>query len=97
VNVVSLTPGVAAWAPDGRSIVVAERDDDEPGYNGDPERVGDRMASESFAPTQPQRSVRAPVAPDESPATVTVGATLDRAARKAAAIDRARSRMDEVY
>jgi gamma-glutamyltranspeptidase len=97
VNVVSLTPGVAAWAPDGRSIVVAERDDDEPGYNGDPERVGDRMASESFAPTEPLRSVRAPVAPDESPATVTVGATLDRAARNAAAFDRAWSRMDEVY
>jgi gamma-glutamyltranspeptidase len=97
VNVVSLTTGVAAWAPDGRSLVIAGRDDDEPGYNGDPERVGDRAAAESFAPTEPLRTVRAPVAPDEAPATVAVSAAVDRQARNAEAFDRAWSRIDEVY
>lgn len=97
VNVVSLTSGVAAWAPDGRTILVGVRDDDEPGYNGDPERVGDRAASESFAPTEPLRSVAAPVAPDEAPATVAVNAAADRAARNAESFDRAWERIDQVY
>lgn len=97
VNTVSLNRGVPAWAPDGRAILVAPRADDEPGYNGDPDRVGDRRASESFSPGEGMVSVRAPVEPDASPAAVAVSATLDRAARNGDAFDRAWDRMDRAY
>jgi gamma-glutamyltranspeptidase len=97
VNLVSLQRGVPAWSPDGRSIVIGERGADEPGYNGDPDRVGDRTASESFVPAEQLVRVNAPVAPDESPDTLAVGARLDRAARNAEAFDRAWERVDRVY
>ena len=48
VNTVALRRGVPAWTPDGRTILIAERGSDEPGYNGDPDRAIDRVATESF-------------------------------------------------
>ena len=42
-----------AWSPDGRTILVAERGSDESGYNGDPDRVGDRRAAEALKLTAP--------------------------------------------
>ena len=48
VNTVALRRGVPAWAPDGRTLIIAERGSDEPGYNGDPDRAIDRVATESF-------------------------------------------------
>ncbi len=98
VNVVSVRRGVPAWSPDGRSILVAERGADEPGYNGDPDRSIDRGASETFAPSSQQLvRVNAPVAPDEKPAAVTVDVALDRASRNADAFDRLWTRLDRVY
>ncbi len=97
VNVVSLHGGVPAWSPNGRSILLAQRPEDEPGYNGDPDRFGDRTASESFGIADSLVSVQAPVAPDESPAVVKVAATADRRARNTEAFDRAWERIDRVY
>jgi gamma-glutamyltranspeptidase len=98
VNTVALRRGVPAWAPDGRTILIAERGADEPGYNGDPDRAIDRTATESFSPsTQQLVVVTAPVAPDEKPVTVGVGVSVDRAARNAEAFDRLWARMDRVY
>ena len=98
VNTVVLRRGVPAWAPDGRTIIVAERGADEPGYNGDPDRAIDRVASESFTPsTQQLAVVSAPVAPDETPVNVPVAVTLNRATRNAEAFDRVWNRMDRVY
>jgi gamma-glutamyltranspeptidase/glutathione hydrolase len=98
VNAVALRRGVPAWSPDGRSILIAERGSDEPGYNGDPDRAIDRSASESFSrPAQQLVVVNAPVAPDEKPVDVAVGVTVDRATRNAEAFDRYWSRTDRVY
>jgi gamma-glutamyltranspeptidase len=98
VNTVTLRRGVPAWSPDGRSILVAERGNDEPGYNGDPDRSIDRVAAEQFSPTtQHLVVVSAPAAPDESPTAVSVGVTIDRAARNAEAFDRLWERTDRVY
>ena len=98
VNTVTLRRGVPSWAPNGRTILIAERSPDEPGYNGDPDRGIDRGASESFAPSSQQLVVvNAPVAPDEKPVSVTVAVSVDRAARNAEAFDRLWSRMDRVY
>lgn len=98
VNTVTSRRGLPAWAPDGRAILVAERGADEPGYNGDPDRGIDRAATEAFTPAAQQLvQVAAPVAPDEEPAPVAVGAVLDRAARNAEAFDRLWDRLDRVY
>ena len=98
VNAVTLRRGVPSWSPDGRTILIAERSPDEPGYNGDPDRGIDRGASEWFAPSAQQLVVvNAPVAPDEKPVKVAVGVSVDRAARNAEAFDRVWSRMEHVY
>ena len=98
VNTVALRRGVPSWSPDGRTILIAERGSDEPGYNGDPDRAIDRSASESFSQsTQQLVVVNAPVAPDEKPVNVTLGVTVDRAARNAEAFDRYWARTDRVY
>jgi hypothetical protein len=98
VNAVALRRGVPSWSPDGRTLLIAERGADEPGYNGDPDRAIDRTATEQFSPgAQQMVVVDAPVAPDETPVNVTVGVSLDRAARNAEAFDRVWTRMDRVY
>jgi gamma-glutamyltranspeptidase len=98
VNAVTLRRGVPSWAPDGRTILVAERGGDEPGYNGDPDRAIDRSASESFTQsTQQLVVVNAPVAPDEKPVNVALGVSVDRATRNAEAFDRYWARTDRVY
>ena len=98
VNTVALRRGVPSWAPDGRTILVTERGPDEPGYNGDPDRSIDRIATESFSQSAQQIVVvNAPVAPDEKPVSVTVGIAVDRVTRNAEAFDRYWTRMDRVY
>jgi gamma-glutamyltranspeptidase/glutathione hydrolase len=98
VNTVALRRGVPSWAPDGRTILIAERGADEPGYNGDPDRAIDRVATESFTPSaQTLAIVSAPVAPDETPVNVPVGLSVDRATRNAEAFDRLWNRLDRVY
>lgn len=98
VNLVSQVRGVPAWAPDGEAILVADRASDDVGYNGDPDRVGDRTVGETLAPAeQTLVMVRAPVAPDASPATVAVNLPLDRRARNVEAFDRVWERVDRVY
>lgn len=98
VNTVTARRGVPAWAPDGRTILVAERGGDEPGYNGDPDRAIDRVATESFTPAAQQLvSVAAPTEPDERPAIVAAGWSVDRGSRNAEAFDRLWERLDRVY
>lgn len=97
VNVVSSRRGEPTWSPDGKTILLAEQAAGEPGYNGDPDRVGDRSASEVFGATSQLLTVQAPAAPDETPAAVGVEAPLDRAARNAETFDRLWQRVERVY
>jgi gamma-glutamyltranspeptidase len=97
VNLVSSSRGDPAWAPDGRTVLVAERSLDEPGYNGDPERVGDRAVAEALSSNEGLVSVPAPFAPDEGMRRLAVASVPDRAARNAEAFDRFWQRIDRVY
>ena len=97
VNFIAAAAGDVAWAPDGRVILVAERGDDDVGYNGDPDRVGDRRASESLANANRLLTITVPAAPDSTPAAVSVSATADRATRNAEAFDRFSRRIERTY
>ena len=97
VNFIAAAAGDVAWAPDGRVILVAERGDDDVGYNGDPDRVGDRRASESLSNAKRLLTIAVPAAPDSTPAVVSVSAAEDRATRNAEAFDRFSRRIEHTY
>ncbi|HEX5634326.1 MAG TPA: gamma-glutamyltransferase, partial [Gemmatimonadales bacterium] len=96
VNVVAFQSGAVAWSPDGGTIAVAPPPDESPGYNGDPSRVGDREVAEALGSDVRLLFVDAPLPPGAGTATAAAPA-LDRAARNAAAFDRAWARVDTAY
>ena len=97
VNLVSSRRAAAAWAPDGRTIVLAELPNDPPGYNGDPARVADRDVSEDLAATGRLWTVAAPVSPDEGLTERHVASVRPRAERNAATFDRVWARSADLY
>jgi gamma-glutamyltranspeptidase len=98
VNVATTQRGRPAWSPDGRTLILSARPADEPGYNGDPARIIDRVSAESFLPAEQQlTSVAAPSPPDETATTVGVAVEIDRRARNTDALDRLFERVDRVY
>ena len=97
VNYVASGAGDVAWSPDGRTILVAERDDDDTGYNGDPDRVGDRRASESLASRNRLLTIAAPAAPEKEAVSVALAANTDRASRNGDAFDRFSRRIERTY
>ena len=99
LNFVSSSRGDIAWSPDGRSLAVAEHEDIAVGYNGDPNRLGDRVARETYAFRNPGALVilAAPAAPDAERREARVEAPRELAARNADAFDRAWERSASVY
>lgn len=98
MNTVSTVHGDLAWSPDGRTLAVAEHDENIPGYNGDPDRLGDRSAAENFSGTRDRLVLlSAPLPVDAGLAPVALNAARDRAARNADAYDRAWARSTNLY
>src|SRR5687768_10409944 len=97
VNLVSARHAAPAWAPDGRSIALAELRADPPGYNGDPARVADREVSEDLGATGRLWTVTAPPAPDDGLVARRVAAPGTRRDRNAEAFDRIWTRAAEVH
>ncbi|MGH7713184.1 MAG: gamma-glutamyltransferase, partial [Gemmatimonadaceae bacterium] len=95
-NLVSATRGEPAWHPDGTSIVIAERTAEEPGYNGDPARMGDREAGEALGKRDRLVAVNAPAPPDPGSA-ISAAVHIDRSARSADLYDRAFARLERAY
>jgi gamma-glutamyltranspeptidase len=96
VNLVSPVRGEPAWNPDGATIVVAEHSADEPGYNGDPKRMGDRDAGEALGRRDRLVTIAAPSPPDSGTAD-RGGPGIDRAARNAELYDRTLDRLAHAY
>lgn len=96
VNVATFVRGSVAWSPDGRWLAVAESEGEEPGYNGDPQRLRDRVA-ESLGNVARLQWVDAPVAPREAAAMAPPPAVPDRRARNAELFDRIWERLDRLY
>jgi gamma-glutamyltranspeptidase/glutathione hydrolase len=96
-NLASTKHGDIAWSPDGKTLAIVEHDDITAPYNGDPDRLGERIASETFESEQKVFFVAAPVAPDAGLAEQTIVSVRDRAARYADAYDRVWDRSTKLY
>jgi gamma-glutamyltranspeptidase len=97
VNQASTHHGDVAWSPDGRTIAIAEYDEATPSYNGDPDRLGERVAAESFGTGDRLYLVAAPSSPDAELTAQAVSAPMDRATRNTEAYDRVWERSNQLY
>jgi gamma-glutamyltranspeptidase len=99
LNFVSTSRGDIAWSPDGKTLAIAEHEEVPVTYNGDPDRLGDRVARETYAMKKPGglMLIAAPAAPDAEKREVRVDAAYDHASHNADAFDRAWERSASVY
>ncbi|MEP7345709.1 MAG: gamma-glutamyltransferase, partial [Gemmatimonadaceae bacterium] len=97
VNLASARRGTPSWSGDGRQLVIAERLPDESGYNGDPDRLGDRSIAEQLFAGAGLTTLAAPLPPDVDARPVTGPDVADRPARNAEAFDRFYQRSDTIY
>ncbi|HEY2849101.1 MAG TPA: gamma-glutamyltransferase [Gemmatimonadaceae bacterium] len=95
-NFVSAKHGDIAWSQDGK-IAIVEHDDANVAYNGDPDRLGERIASEDFESKENLYFVNAPPPPDAGLAEQTIIAERNRAERYGEAYDRVWERSTKLY
>ena len=96
-NLASTKHGDIAWSADGKTLAIVEHDDQTTAYNGDPDRLGERIASETFASEQKVFLVSAPPPPDAGLAEQTIVSARDRAERYGDAYDRVWDRSTKLY
>jgi len=96
-NFVSTRRGDIAWSGVSNQFAVAEYEELNVGYNGDPDRLGDRASAEKYGVTDKLYLVGAPAAPDAGVAEQSLKSTVDRAARNADAYDRVWERSTKLY
>lgn len=96
-NFVSTKHGDIAWSADGKTIAIVEHEDVTTPYNGDPDRLGERIASEDFESKENLYFVTAPPPPDAGLAEQTIVADRDRAERYGEAYDRVWDRSTKLY
>lgn len=96
-NLASNKHGDIAWSPDGKTLAIVEHDDVTAAFNGDPDRLGERIAAETFESDQKIYLVAAPAPIDAGLTEQTLVAPRDRAARYADAYDRVWERSTKLY
>jgi gamma-glutamyltranspeptidase len=92
--------GAPAWTPDGAWLVIAEIDGGDGGYNGDPDRLGERLAGDIFGLTGGLHRLQPPAPPtagDALPLVVADAPLPGTAAGNAAAYDRVWTRVARLY
>lgn len=101
LNVVSTRHAESVWNPDGKTVSLADipANDAIPfvGYNGDPDRTGDREANLLASSNGKLWSIDAPTSPDQHLAETKAPKATDRADRNAAAFDQVWDRTAELY
>jgi gamma-glutamyltranspeptidase len=96
-DLASTKHGDIAWSPDGRTLAIVEHDDVNTPYNGDPDRLGERIAAEDFESRQRVWLVTAPPPPDAGLAEQTIVSTRDRSQEYGEAYDRVWERSTMLY
>ena len=102
INLVSARHAESAWSPDGKTLALTDISPTDAippvGYNGDPDRTGDRDANVLNTPAGRLWTVDAPTAPDQQLAEQTgTPAASDRAQRNADAFDQTWNRTAALY
>jgi gamma-glutamyltranspeptidase len=97
MNLASTKHGDIAWSADGRTLAIVEHDDVTTAYNGDPDRLGERVATETFEGDQRVWFVAAPPPPDAALAEQAIVSTRDRTERYGEAYDRVWDRSTKLY
>ena len=96
-NFASARRGDIGWSGVTNQLAVAEYEELNVGYNGDPDRLGDRASAEKYGVTDKFYFVTAPTAPDVGAAEQSFKTTVDRDARNADAYDRVWERSTKLY
>ena len=97
-NLVSTRRAESAWSPDGRSLALAEIPPEAAvGYNGDPDRTGDREANLLGDVRGHLWVIDAPLAPDSRVAEQGEAPTRERARANADAFDQVWNRTASLY
>jgi len=96
-NFASSRRGDLAWSATTNQFAIAEYTEQNLGYNGDPDRLGDRSAAEAYSNDDKFWFVNAPVAPEIAVAEQQFKSTRDRASRNADAYDRVWERSTTLY
>lgn len=96
VNLVSDRRAAPSWAPTGNTLALVELPPALPGYNGDPDRLGDRAASVVTKGSGALWYVSAPVMPD-SGRSAELAIAVNRPDRDAAEFDAAWQRTAKLY
>ncbi|HEU4584975.1 MAG TPA: LpqB family beta-propeller domain-containing protein, partial [Gemmatimonadaceae bacterium] len=96
VNLVSSRRAAPLWSPDGHTIALVELPPQPPTYNGDPDRLGDRAASNLLKGAGALWFVPAPPLPDSGHAA-SLALHVNREERNARAFDAAWERTAKLY
>ncbi len=99
-NLIAEVGAAPAWSPDGERIALAELEARGPGYNGDPDRVGDRAVTDVFSVPEDKGRfwlVDAPAPLATEPDPLTLEPRVARQARNAEAFDRVWQRLESLY
>jgi len=96
VNLATAVRGDVSWSPDAATLAIAESEGVEPGYNGDPRRLPDRVA-ESLGNVTRLRWVAAPAPLDTRVAAATAPTPESRPTKNAELFDRIWTRIDRLY
>ncbi|HSU97784.1 MAG TPA: hypothetical protein VLI40_11180, partial [Gemmatimonadaceae bacterium] len=96
VNLVSARRAAPSWSPNGSTLVLVELPPPSPGYNGDPDRLGERGAGSLQKGSGELWYVSAPPAPD-SGNTANVAIAVDQRDRNAAQFDATWQRTAQLY
>ncbi|MDA1080356.1 MAG: gamma-glutamyltransferase [Gemmatimonadetes bacterium] len=96
-NYATAQRGEIAWSPDGQTLAIVEVDDSQPGYNGDPARLGDRAVREPFGKRFPLMLVTAPTAPDVGLRETAIDASRPAAGRNTAVFEQVWERSAKLY
>jgi gamma-glutamyltranspeptidase len=95
-NLVASGAGAAAWAPEGGNLALAELPPADAGYNGDPDRVGDRERAGDYPSPTHLWFLAAPQPPDPTP-QASPPVPRDRSAANGEAFDRMWERTAKIY
>ena len=96
-NFTSAHHGDLAWSYDGGTLAIAEYDEVNVGYNGDPDRRLDRSATDRIGARERLYTIAAPLPPDIGIREPVLVSTRDRAARNAERFDRVWDRSASLY